>query len=265
MPDLGAKVAERVRLTPWCNFQLTHTRARLQIDEYLATGHIAESEEILASDRFQTLELLASVYTIGNRKARELYNDWGCRTLEDLAEHYALKEAGEWDSGVVGEGIPSGYKGSGSSLRGNSARSGSTPKRRSRDAARRRKEGKMSAAEIVREWIGLKPDLDTKIPRAEVFEIETCVAAHLEALMPRCRYTVTGGYRRGKSESNDVDIVICPPADEVDEARLLRDLVTRMTDLGGSGASSCSHVLTPPQGSSHMFSVSWLNKTPSRC
>ena len=45
-----------------------------------------EAEEILASDRFQTLEMLASVYTVGHRKARELYTDWGCRTLEDLAE-----------------------------------------------------------------------------------------------------------------------------------------------------------------------------------
>lgn len=90
----------------------------------------------------------------------------------------------------------------------------------------------MSAAEIVREWIGLKPDLDSKIPRAEVVEIEACVQAQLEALLPGCRHTVTGGYRRGKPESNDVDIVFCPPGDEMDVGRLLRDLVTRMTDLG---------------------------------
>jgi DNA polymerase mu len=97
----------------------------------------------------------------------------------------------------------------------------------------------MSAAEIVREWIGLKPDLDTKIPRLEVGEIERCVAAELEALMTGCRYTVTGGYRRGKPESNDVDVVICPPRDEVDEGRLLRDLVTRMTDLGEFAVLLC--------------------------
>lgn len=114
----------------------------------------------------------------------------------------------------------------------------------------------MSAAEIVREWIGLKPDLDSKIPRAEVVEIEACVAAQLEALVPGCRYTVTGGYRRGKPESNDVDIVFCPPRAEVDVGRLLRDLVTRMTDLGERFARWCGSALTPCQGSSHTSYVS---------
>ncbi|GHJ85213.1 hypothetical protein NliqN6_1615 [Naganishia liquefaciens] len=213
LPDLGAKVAER-------------------IDEFLSTGHVIEAEEILASDRFQTLEMLASVYTVGHRKARELYTDWGCRTLEDLAEHYALKEAAEWDSGVVGEGIPSGYAPTFRRVGAAGSLSSPSRRRRSRDAARRRREGKMSAAEIVREWIGLKPDLDSKIPRAEVAEIEACVGAELEALLPGCRYTVTGGYRRGKPESNDVDIVFCPPTEDVDVGRLLRDLVTRMADLG---------------------------------
>jgi hypothetical protein len=148
--------------------------------------------------------------------------------MDDLLDHYALKEAGEWDTGIVGQGIPAGYK----SKPGGERFGTGERKRRSRDAARRRKEGKMSQAEIVREWVALKPDLDKKIPRAEVTEIAECVKVHLDALMPGCRYTVTGGYRRGKSESNDVDVVICPPTDDVDEGQLLRDLYTRMADLG---------------------------------
>lgn len=199
-----------------------------QIDEYLETGQIAESLDILTSDRFHALELFSSIFTIGTAKSRELYDDYGCRTLDDVSEYYALKEAAEWDSGVVGEGVPAGYKSKPGGARFGTGRA----KRRSRDATRRRKEGRMSQAEIVREWIALKPDLDTKIPRAEVGEIERCIAEQLEALMPGCRYTLTGGYRRGKPESNDVDIVICPPEDDVDEGLLLKDLYTRMADLG---------------------------------
>jgi hypothetical protein len=35
---------------------------------------------------------------------------------------------------------------------------------------------------------------DDRIPRAEVKEIGRCVKEHLDAIMPGCRYTLTGGY-----------------------------------------------------------------------
>jgi hypothetical protein len=38
-------------------------------------------------------------------------------------------------------------------------------------------------------------------------------------------------YRRGKTESNDVDVVFCPPEDGGDVG-LLHDLYMRMGDLG---------------------------------
>jgi len=34
---------------------------------------------------------------------------------------------------------------------------------------------------------------DDRIPRAEVEEIGRCVKEHLDAIMPGCRYTLTGG------------------------------------------------------------------------
>jgi len=64
-----------------------------------------------------------------------------------------------------------------------------------------------------------------------VQEIADCVMEHLDALLPGCQYTLTGGYRRGKPESNDVDIVFCPPH-EGDDAGLLRDLYLRLSQLG---------------------------------
>ncbi len=83
----------------------------------------------------------------------ELYNLHMCRSLEDVAELYRLREDAEWSEGAVGEGIPIGTS-------WQRAREGGKEKRRSRNADRRMKEGRMSQAEVVREWIGFKDDID---------------------------------------------------------------------------------------------------------
>ncbi len=74
-----------------------------------------------------------------------------------------------------------------------------------------------------------------RIPREEVHEIGLCVQQHLDILQPGCRYTLTGGYRRGKSESNDVDVVFCPPEDGLDEG-LLKRLYLRLGAFGEQGS-----------------------------
>jgi hypothetical protein len=89
-----------------------------------------------------------------------------------------------------------------------------SPAVREKDMMRRRLGGGMKQVEIVDAWIGLKEELDTpwvdtarwfiwligreecadaRIPRAEVEEIGRCVKEHLDAIMPGCRYTLTGG------------------------------------------------------------------------
>ncbi|WVW84121.1 hypothetical protein I302_106150 [Kwoniella bestiolae CBS 10118] len=171
-----------------------------RIDEFLQTGSIQASSSILASSRFQALNLFASVYTIGHHKAKELYDKYNCRTLEDVRNHF---EAIEEDS----------------------------PEVRVKDKLRRRRRGGMKQVEIVEEWMRLKGELDQKIPRKEVEEIAECVLEHLEAYIPGCEYTICGGYRRGKTESNDVDIVFRPPGMNMDIG-LLRDLYLRLSDLG---------------------------------
>ncbi|WWC89146.1 uncharacterized protein L201_004064 [Kwoniella dendrophila CBS 6074] len=171
-----------------------------RVDEYLQTGKIEESFKILSSSRFQSLKLFSSVYTIGNFKAKELYDNHYCRTLADVKNHF---EAIEEES----------------------------PEVRLKDKLRRRRKGRMKQVEIVEEWIKLKDELDQKIPREEVEEIAACVMEHLDAYVPGCQYTICGGYRRGKSESNDVDIVFAPPGVDQDIG-LLRDLYMRMSDLG---------------------------------
>jgi hypothetical protein len=64
-----------------------------------------------------------------------------------------------------------------------------------------------------------------------VQSIGQCVQDQLDAILPGCHTTLTGGFRRGKLESNDVDVVICPPAPGLDKG-LLKSLRTRMAALG---------------------------------
>lgn len=111
----------------------------------------------------------------------------------------------------------------------------------------------MSKAEICREWMLLQEELDQRygataytrsvsisiddyihrIPRSEVQEIARCVQDHLDAILPGCHCTLTGGYRRGKLESGDIDLIICPPAPGLDRG-LLKSLRDRMTAEGPS-------------------------------
>ena len=76
--------------------------------------------------------------------------------------------------------------------------------------------------------LSLRHDLQATIPRAEVKEIYAVVMSELEAFQEGCMGTIAGGcaefnlswptfmtreyrYRRGKQQSNDIDIVISHP------------------------------------------------------
>ncbi|KAJ7287185.1 hypothetical protein C8J57DRAFT_1283139 [Mycena rebaudengoi] len=87
----------------------------------------------------------------------------------------------------------------------------------------------------IRDAITLKDDLDQKIPRAEVDLMHEIVMGELDKLHAGCFSTVVGGYRRGKSESNDVDIVITHPklASGSDQIKALGEkLVNRLYECG---------------------------------
>lgn len=111
--DVGEKVAER-------------------IDEFLITGQVAESEAIRASPRYQALKEFASVYSIGQATAAELWDRRGCRTLRDLRVFYCgLEEEDELEEGREG-----------------------------RQRRKRRLEGNMTRAETVAAWLDRKAELD---------------------------------------------------------------------------------------------------------
>ena len=129
LQDLGEKVANRASATSSCLFKSDQTS--LQIDEFLETGSIAESEEILASPRYAALREFASVYTIGKASAKDLYDRHHCRTLEDVRQHYQnISDESEEVRLKVKE--------------------------------RRRREGGMPHVDIVEAWMKLKDELDSQ-------------------------------------------------------------------------------------------------------
>lgn len=102
-----------------------------QINEYLDTGHIAEADTVLASERYQALRSFAEIYTVGTSTAAQLWKA-GCRTLEDVRSHLGA------------DALP--------------------PPPESQEArarAKRRLEGNMTRSEIVSDWLDILDDLTT--------------------------------------------------------------------------------------------------------
>jgi len=70
--------------------------------------------------------------------------------------------------------------------------------------------------------------LETKIPREEVEEVAKRVLQELQLIMPGSDLTICGGYRRGKLESNDIDLIFTHPEGPGQE-KLASDLATKLT------------------------------------
>ncbi|KAG8907262.1 hypothetical protein FRB99_004956 [Tulasnella sp. 403] len=172
-----------------------------KIDEFVKTGGISEARSIDSTPRFHALGTFSSIYSIGPTKARHLYDDLGCQSLEDL-EAYA-------------EQLPDDEP----------------------------------ATHALRSGLQYREDFEKPIPRDEVERIAVEVTKHLNAIVPGCLYTICGGYRRGKSVSNDVDIVFTHPSPEFFKGLCAR-LVERLTESG-----LVSHLF-------HMSSFSSVHEAP---
>ncbi|ETV78946.1 hypothetical protein, variant [Aphanomyces astaci] len=80
--------------------------------------------------------------------------------------------------------------------------------------------------------IGLKhyDDFLAKIPRSEVQEIESVVKQHVHSLLPRAVAITCGSYRRGKSQSGDVDVLISDPTQ--DDCNIMPRLLADLHAIG---------------------------------
>ncbi|KAH7101561.1 Nucleotidyltransferase [Auriculariales sp. MPI-PUGE-AT-0066] len=182
------------------------------IEEYLERGAIAEAAEHRTTERFQALTALTTIHGIGLNKARSLY-DSGVRTLDDCDRMYGIT-------------VPDG--------RGGWVRN--------ENVADLDEDDGPQAESITREALSLRDELSQKIPRGEVEQIATAIGKELNEIEPGCVWEICGGYRRGKAESNDVDIVFTHP-----EARRIPGLCTRLVEKlkqAGLVTRSWSHLQT---------------------
>jgi len=150
-------------------------------------------ETILADNKYHVLNEFASIYGVGPAKANILYSE-GLRTLEDLKRYYKVSP--------------------------------------DLKATTRQKQDKYVTAENWLEVsVELKDDLSIKMSRKEVEQMYEVVIKELNVVQPGCSHMIVGGYRRGKTESNDVDIIIThPDANKV--KGLCRKLTQTLCDKG---------------------------------
>ncbi|KAL1945254.1 hypothetical protein VTO73DRAFT_2105 [Trametes versicolor] len=166
------------------------------VDEFLDNGHISEAQTIKSSERFRTLSLFTSIYGIGPHAARRLFA-LGLRSLADLEIYYGVEPSSSSPTSQPSHIVE---------VEERPRRSGW---KRDKDKDKGDSEG--LGESWIRVALGLREDLSKMIPRDEVEEIGRVVMRELDALEPGCVSTIVGGYRRGKPESNDVDIVFTHP------------------------------------------------------
>ncbi|VDC00335.1 unnamed protein product [Peniophora sp. CBMAI 1063] len=177
LPNIGVKLSKMINL-------------------WLDTGQIPEIEKIRHSERFQALSSFAEIYGIGPTTARHLYAV-GVRTMTELEAYYEADTAPESlvhlqeDSQDAVD--PSAEPDPGVSMT-EADHMGSNPQE--------------TWIKIALSW---RHDLAKKIARNEVESIRDVICAELEKMQPGCVSTIVGGYRRGKTECGDVDIVFTHP------------------------------------------------------
>ncbi|KAF8548993.1 Nucleotidyltransferase [Imleria badia] len=151
------------------------TKLTSMVEEFIKTGKIQEAQKFISSTRFLTLSTFNSIHGIGPHTARHLYL-LGLRSIEDLEKYY------EVTPGITHEGTASHLEpGTGNEI---------------------------GVEKSIKVSLALRHDLSQKIPREEVEEINQVIMRELESIEAGCKSIIVGGYRRGKLESNDVDIVI---------------------------------------------------------
>ncbi|KAF5321048.1 hypothetical protein D9619_001670 [Psilocybe cf. subviscida] len=195
-----------------------------KIQEYIETGRISESREIRASERFKSLSAFAKIYSIGPTTARMLYSK-GCRTVEDLERYYDVDPLGA-------DGDPEPLLTQDTVLETPGGKKVSTVEYALGTGEEDSKKNASQAKPIdttmtIRVALALRHDFEVPIPREEVEEMRRTVMRELHAIQPGCVSTITGGYRRGKEQSNDVDIVISHP-DYVKGGEIIRGLCKKL-------------------------------------
>lgn len=205
------------------------TKIGAMVEEFFDKARIGEAQTILKSERFQALSLFSSIYGIGPTTARKLCS-LGLRSLDDLEIYYGVERASQRPSLAQGGDIVEVEMQTRTQRHGH--RSGENKHGRLGAWGGEKGESNEGLGDSwIRIALELREDFAIQIPRAEVEEMSRVVMDELDELEPGCVSTIVGGYRRGKSESSDVDIVFTHPDAERVKG-LCRRLVRRLHEHG---------------------------------
>lgn len=93
--------------------------------------------------------------------------------------------------------------------------------------------------------VGIKfyDEFQLKIPRREVETIGAIILEHAKEVRPGFQSVIVGGYRRGKLESGDVDVMLSHP-DEEATLHTLKLIVDSLVNAGVSITIICCCFLT---------------------
>lgn len=93
--------------------------------------------------------------------------------------------------------------------------------------------------------LALLPDLSQPNPRDQVESIAAVILHTLQSMVPDSQATIAGSFRRGKTASGDVDMVISGTCDD-SASSILRSLVQALQRHG-----KISHILSVPRPENH--------------
>ncbi|KZP27630.1 Nucleotidyltransferase [Athelia psychrophila] len=173
------------------------------VEEYVQNGAISECKCILSSERFISLSAFTTIYGIGPHTARNLYAR-GLRTIDDLNAFYGLYDFENLDINSVEV----------------------TDSEQVEES-----DGENVVERSILTSLALRKELAETIPRAEVEEMRAVVMRELDIIATGCTSTIAGGYRRGKPQSNDIDLIITHP-DPARAKGLGKCLVNRLYEQG---------------------------------
>lgn len=148
------------------------------VEQYYKLGKIVEAEIIRLDCAFQVLNEFTSIYRVGPKGARELWEE-GFRCIPQLIR------AQRWNP-CTNAKVPHGH---------------------AHGQRKTASETSISISEALRIW----PDLNVPIPREEIEEIDQMIANELHHILPGTVRQIVGGYRRGKIATMDLDVVYSYP------------------------------------------------------
>ncbi|KAF3817030.1 hypothetical protein GH733_013772 [Mirounga leonina] len=167
------------------------------VQELLEHGVCEEVERVRLSERYHTMKLFTGIFGVGVKTADRWYRD-GLRTLDSLHKQPQRLTQQQRAGGDSGEHEPVGL-----------GRSGD------------------------RASAGLRHyhDLSAPVRRPEAEALQQVVEAAVACVLPGATVTLVGGFRRGKLQGHDVDLLVSHPQ-EGREAGLLPSVMGRLEKQG---------------------------------